>query len=72
MFGTKEKKRKRLEQITVAVALAPSGVTQAGLAKALRVPRSTIARDMAALERLGVLLAEDKRGLLTFFKRRRE
>ena len=50
MYGKKDAKRKRLESIAVAVAQAPGGVTQAGLARALGVSPSTVLRDLAALE----------------------
>ena len=70
MYGSKDGKRERLERLAAMVALAPEGVTQATLARALRVDRATVADDVTALERLGVLLAEDARGRLTLFRRR--
>ena len=71
MYGKKDEKRKRLESIAAATAQVPGGVTQAGLARALGVAPSTILRDLVALEQLGVLLAEDERGRLTFVRRRK-
>ena len=69
MYGNKSEKRQRLEKEAALVALAPEGVTQASLARILGVARSTIGDDLAELERLGVLLAEDEEGRLTLFRR---
>ncbi len=69
MYGSKSAKRKRLERLAALVALAPQGVTQAGLARVLGVDRATVADDLSALERLGVLLAEDAQGRVTLFRR---
>ena len=68
MYGSKSEKRQRLEKEAALVALAPEGVTRAGLARILGVARSTIGDDLAELERLGVLLAEDEDGRLTLFR----
>ncbi len=72
MYGSKDEKRRRAEKIAALVALAPRGVTQAALARALGVAPSTIAGDLALLERLGVRLAEDSEGRLTLFSQRRQ
>ncbi len=69
MYGSKSEKRQRLEKEAALVALAPEGVTRASLARILGVARSTICDDLAELERLGVLLAEDEDGRLTLFRR---
>ena len=69
MYGSKSEKRQRLEKEAALVALAPEGVTRASLARILGVARSTIGDDLAELERLGVLLAEDEEGRLTLFRR---
>ncbi len=69
MYGSKSEKRQRLEKEAALVALAPEGVTRASLARILGVARSTISDDLAELERLGVLLAEDEEGRLTLFRR---
>ncbi len=69
MYGSKSEKRQRLEKEAALVALAPEGVTRASLARILGVARSTISDDLAELERLGVLLAEDEGGRLTLFRR---
>jgi predicted HTH transcriptional regulator len=68
MYGSKSEKRQRLEKEAALVALAPEGVTRASLARILGVARSTIGDDLAELERLGVLLAEDAEGRLTLFQ----
>jgi len=69
MYGSKSEKRERLEKMAALVALASEGVTRASLARMLGVARSTISGDLAELERLGVLLAEDAEGRLTLFRR---
>ncbi len=69
MHGNKDEKRARLERIAAAVAQAPGGVTLAGLARALGVSRATVSKDLVALERLGVRLAEDERGRVSLFRR---
>ena len=68
MHGSKSEKRQRLEKMAALVALAPEGVTRAALSRILGVARSTIGDDLAELERLGVLLAEDEDGRLTLFR----
>ena len=70
MYGSKDEKQQRLEKIADLVAQRPEGLTQADLAKAVNVQRSTILRDLAVLEELGVLLAEDESGRLTLFRQR--
>lgn len=66
MYGNKNEKRERLEKIAATVAQAPGGVTQAALARALGVSRATIGKDLTRLELLGVRLAEDEHGRLTW------
>ena len=68
MFGDKRKKQRRLEKVTETIARNP-GIKPAQLAKKMSVPRSTVMRDLASLERRGVLLAEDRRGGLSLFRR---
>jgi DNA-binding IclR family transcriptional regulator len=41
------------------------------LARKMGMPRSTVKRDLPALEKAGILLAEDRRGRLALFGRRR-
>jgi predicted DNA-binding transcriptional regulator YafY len=68
MYGSKRAKRERLERLAVLLALAPEGVRPAALARALGVSRATVAHDLATLERLGVLLAEDAEGRVSVFR----
>jgi DNA-binding IclR family transcriptional regulator len=68
MFGSKDGKVDRLEQeveLLEAEALRP-----AQIAERLGVPRSTVMRDLPALEDRGVLLQEDDDGSLSIFGRR--
>jgi len=58
MFGTKEQKRERLFQLVEMVQAHP-GISQAKLARVLGVNRSTILRDLAELEEMGIRLWED-------------
>lgn len=64
MFGNKDEKRSRLEQIVELVAKSSSGITQAALARTLGVGRSTINKDLVTLHQRGVRLAEDSKGRL--------
>ncbi len=64
MFGSKDDKSKRLERMVEIIAKAPVGITQAALARLLGVGRSTVSKDLRALERRGVRLSEDRRGRL--------
>ncbi len=64
MFGSKDDKSKRLERMVEIIAKAPVGITQAALARLLGVGRSTVNKDLRALERRGVRLSEDRRGRL--------
>jgi predicted DNA-binding transcriptional regulator YafY len=64
MFGNKDKKRNRLEQMVEIIAKAPGGITQAALARLLGVGRSTVNKDLRSLEKRGVRLSEDRRGRL--------
>ena len=71
MFVSKNDKQMRLRKMATLIEQAPGGVTQADLARALDVPRSTVLKDLPYLEDTGVLLAEDTRGRLMFFGRRK-
>jgi biotin operon repressor len=64
MFGNKNAKRNRLEQMVVLVAKSTGGITQAALARALGVTRSTVNKDLQVLEKRGVRLSQDRRGRL--------
>ena len=59
---------RRLEQL---LREHPKGMKQSEIARSLGLHRSTVMRDLPALEDIGVLLAEDDRGRLTFCARRR-
>lgn len=66
MFGRKDKKLERLQQIGRIVGQEREGITQAELARRLGVSRSTILKDLAIIEEhTAVLLAEDDRGRLS-------
>jgi len=70
MFGNKQVKQARLEQMARVIGQHPD-ITQAELARKMGMPRSTVKRDLPALEKAGILLAEDRRGRLALFGRRR-
>lgn len=67
MFGSKREKAERLEQYEEI--LDEEELTQAELAERLRVPRSTVMRDLVDLDERGVLLEEDERGKLSLFRK---
>ncbi|MCX7839997.1 MAG: helix-turn-helix domain-containing protein [Anaerolineae bacterium] len=69
MFGSKQGKQQRLEQWVDLLQNHPTGLSPSEIARQLRVPRSTVHRDLIALEKRGVLLAEDSRGRISLFKR---
>jgi len=60
----------RIEQYEELIPEYPEGVRPSQLARLLGVPRSTVLRDLPALEDQGTLLIEDERGLLSLFRRR--
>lgn len=64
MFGNKDEKQNRLDRMVEIIAKSPAGITQAALARLLGVGRSTVNKDLAALEKRGVKLSEDWRGRL--------
>lgn len=61
----------RLDRYEDLVPEHPRSIRQSALARTLGVPRSTVMRDLPALEERGTLLAEDRRGRLSLFRRRR-
>lgn len=64
MFGKKDDKIERLLQIG-RIIRDERGITQADLARRLKVSRSTINKDLSIIqERTGILLAEDENGRL--------
>ena len=69
MFGNKQAKQERLEQMTKTIEQNPQ-ITQSQLAHRLGVSRATVHRDLPTLEEKGVLLSEDDQGRLSLFRRR--
>ena len=69
MFGNKQAKQQRLEQMASVIERHPD-ITQAELARQMKMPRSTVKRDLLAMEQAGILLTEDALGRLSFFGRR--
>ncbi len=69
MFGNKQAKRERLEQMADVIEQHSEGISQSALARQLGIPRSTVKRDLPTLEQAGILLAEDERGRLLMFRR---
>lgn len=64
MFGEKAGKMDRLLKIG-RIVREEKGITQADLARRLKVSRGTINKDLAILQdKTGILLAEDDRGRL--------
>lgn len=61
----------RLQKIEELLKEHPEGLRQSEIARRLGLHRSTVMRDLPAMEEAGILLAEDKRGRLTFFGRRK-
>jgi hypothetical protein len=61
----------RLDRYEELVPEYPDQVRPSQLARLLAVPRSTVLRDLPALEERGTLLIEDEGGLLSLFRRRR-
>jgi DeoR/GlpR family transcriptional regulator of sugar metabolism len=59
----------RLDRYEELVPEYPDHVRPSQLARLLAVPRSTVQRDLPALEERGTLLIEDERGLLSLFRR---
>ena len=57
----------RLAQYSTVIIKYREGVRPSQLARELDVPRSTVMRDLPRLEEMGVLLAENSKGLLSLF-----
>ncbi len=62
----------RLKRYDELVPEYPDTIRPSQLARLLGVHRSTVQRDLPALEEQGTLLMEDERGLLSLFRRRAE
>ncbi|MCP4545350.1 MAG: DeoR family transcriptional regulator [bacterium] len=62
--------QRRLDQYEEIIPRHPNSIRSSELARLLQVPRSTVRRDLPALEEQGTLLIEDVRGLLSLFRRR--
>ncbi len=58
----------RLRQMERLLRQHPEGLKQSEIARRLGLHRSTVMRDLPVLEEVGILLAEDNRGRLTFFR----
>ncbi|HEU5100801.1 MAG TPA: HTH domain-containing protein [Roseiflexaceae bacterium] len=63
MFGSKDGKVDRLEQ--EVELLKEEALRPAQIAERLGVPRSTVMRDLPAIEDRGILLQEDEDGRLS-------
>ncbi|MBU0703193.1 MAG: helix-turn-helix domain-containing protein [Chloroflexi bacterium] len=60
----------RLDRYEEVVPEYPGNIRPSRVARLLGVPRSTVQRDLPALEERGTLLIEDGRGLLSLFRRK--
>jgi len=60
----------RLDRYEDAIPEYPGSIRRSQLARQMGVHRSTVQRDLPALEERGTLLIEDGRGLLSLFRRR--
>ncbi|NWF65695.1 MAG: HTH domain-containing protein [Chloroflexi bacterium] len=70
MFGNKQRKQERLQEIA-EVLQQHEAISQAALARQLQMNRATLHKDLADLEKAGILLAEDDAGRLSLFSWRR-
>lgn len=61
----------RLNRYEELVPEYPDSIRPSQLARTLGVARSTVHRDLPALEEQGTLLMEDDRGFLSLFQKRR-
>lgn len=58
----------RLHRYGELIPEYPDGLRASELAQLLGVPRSTVLRDLPALEEAGILLMEDEQGRLSLFR----
>jgi DNA-binding IclR family transcriptional regulator len=66
----RSKDRARLRRIEALLDKHPKGLRQSEIARKLKLHRSTVMRDLPALEEMGVLLMEDDSGRIGLFRRR--
>jgi DeoR/GlpR family transcriptional regulator of sugar metabolism len=62
--------QRRLDRYEEVIPEYPGKIRPSQVARLLQVHRSTVQRDLPALEEQGTLLMEDGRGLLSLFRRR--
>lgn len=67
MFGNKREKHERLDRI-IELLTQYESLSAAQIAQKLRVPRSTIMRDLPLLEARGIYLHEDEHGRLSLIR----
>jgi DNA-binding IclR family transcriptional regulator len=60
----------RLDKYEKVIPEYPDKIRPSQVAQLLGIHRSTVQRDLPALEERGTLLMEDGRGLLSLFRRR--
>lgn len=66
MFGSKKSSQARIQREIDALDTQPLNAEQ--LAKKVGTTSKIVAQDLARMERDGILLSEDSRGLLSIFK----
>jgi len=64
------KDRARLRRIEALLEKHPEGLRGSEIARKLELHRSTVMRDLPALEEMGVFLTEDDSGRIGLFRRR--
>ncbi|MCP4543519.1 MAG: hypothetical protein GY832_40925 [Chloroflexi bacterium] len=62
--------QERLDRYEEVIPEYPGAIRPSQVARLLETHRSTVQRDLPALEDQGTLLIEDERGLLSVFRRR--
>ncbi len=66
MFGSKKSPEERIEREIAVLAESPMNAEQ--LAKKVGTTSKIVAQDLARMEKDGILLSEDSRGLLSIFR----
>ncbi len=65
MFGNKQKKQNRLQKMAHLLKASDDGMTQAELARKVKVSRSTVNKDLGIIQQeTGTLVSEDEKGKL--------